>query len=50
MGDFISPDAGMCTGESMVNDWDDDGSFETLANQPLQDVDLTQRNLSLIHI
>ena len=44
MGDFISPDAGMCTGESMVNDWDDDGSFEALANQPLQDVDLTQRN------
>ncbi|MGB0516822.1 MAG: excinuclease ABC subunit UvrB [Poseidonia sp.] len=28
----------------MVNDWDDDGSFEALADQPLLEVDLTQRN------
>ena len=43
----------------MVNEWDDDGSFESLADQPLLEVDLTQRNpfdlskaldLSLIHI
>ncbi|MED5567525.1 MAG: DEAD/DEAH box helicase family protein, partial [Candidatus Thermoplasmatota archaeon] len=28
----------------MVNEWDDDGSFESLADQPLLEVDLTQRN------
>ena len=43
-GDFISPDSDVHAGESMVNDWDDDGSFEALADQPLLEVDLTQRN------
>jgi excinuclease ABC subunit B len=28
----------------MVDEWDDDGSFESLADQPLVEVDLTQRN------
>ena len=28
----------------MVDDWDDDGSFEALADQPLLEVDLAQRN------
>jgi hypothetical protein len=28
----------------MVNDWDDEGSFEDAANLPLIDVDLSQRN------
>ena len=28
----------------MVDEWDDDGSFESLADQPLLEVDLTQRN------
>ena len=28
----------------MVDDWDDEGSFESRADQPLSDVDLTQRN------
>ena len=28
----------------MVEDWDDDGSFESVADQPLLNVDLTHRN------
>ena len=31
-------------GEGMVDEWDDDGSFESRANQPLLEVDLSQRN------
>ena len=41
--DFISPKAGINDGERM-DDWDDEGSFESMADQPLLEVDLTQRN------
>ena len=44
----------------MVNEWDDDGAFEDLANLPIDAADLTERDpfdlsralegLSLIHI
>ena len=44
MVDFISPETNNSVGEGMVNDWDDEGSFEAMADQPLLEVDLTQRN------
>ena len=44
MADFISPETNNLVGDGMVNDWDDDGSFEAMADQPLVDVDLSQRN------
>ena len=28
----------------MVNDWDDDGAFEELANLPIEDADLEERD------
>ena len=33
--DFISPEASKLAGDHMVDEWDDDGSFESLADQPL---------------
>ena len=44
MVDFISPEANNSVGDGMVNDWDDEGSFEAMADQPLHEVDLAQRN------
>ena len=46
--------------ERLVQDWDDDGAFEDLANRPIDESDLVERDpfdisralegLSLIHI